>query len=76
MTSDKHGIKHNIAQTAVLMMILTLISKLLGFVRELVLANFYGASYIVDAYVLAQSIPGMIFGGVFPAIGTVCLPTF
>lgn len=76
MTSDKHGIKQNIAQTAVLMMILTLISKLLGFVRELVLANFYGASYIVDAYVLAQSIPGMIFGGVFAAIGTAYLPTF
>lgn len=76
MTSDRHGIKQNIAQTAVLMMILTLISKLLGFIRELVLANYYGASYIVDAYVLAQSIPGMIFGGVFAAIGTAYLPTF
>lgn len=76
MTSDRHGIKQNIAQTAMLMMILTLISKLLGFVRELVLANFYGASYIVDAYVLAQSVPGMIFGGVFAAIGTAYLPSF
>lgn len=76
MTSDRYGIKQNIAQTAVLMMILTLISKLLGFIRELVLANYYGASYIVDAYVLAQSIPGMIFGGVFAAIGTAYLPTF
>lgn len=64
------------AQTAVLMAILTLVSKLLGFVREMVIAGFFGTSYIVDAYVMAQTIPGMLFGGIFSSIGTAYLPTY
>lgn len=64
------------AQTAVLMAILTLVSKILGFVREMVIAGFFGTSYIVDAYVMAQTIPEVIFGGIFASIGTAYLPSF
>jgi len=64
------------AQTAVLMAILTLVSKLLGFAREMVIAGFFGTSYVVDAYVMAQTIPGMLFGGIFSSIGTAYMPTF
>lgn len=64
------------AQTAVLMAILTLISKLLGFVREMVLAGFFGASYVVDSYVMAQSIPNIIFAGILGAVATAYMPIF
>lgn len=66
----------NLAQTAFLMAVLTLISKMLGFVRETVMAGFFGASYITDAYVLATSIPNMIFAGIFAAIATAYMPTY
>lgn len=66
----------NAAQTAMLMAILTLGSKLLGFIREAVMAGFFGTSYITDAYVMATSIPGMIFAGVFGALATAYLPIF
>lgn len=41
--------------------IITLISKLTGFVRDLALSYYFGASEITDAYLIATSIPGTIF---------------
>ena len=73
---NKNGTKITVVQTAFFMAILTLISKLLGFVREMVIAGFFGTSYVVDAYVMAQAIPGMLFGGLFVSIGTAYMPTF
>lgn len=66
----------NVAQTAFLMAVFTLISKLLGFVREMVLAGFYGTSYITDAYVMSITIPGIIFGGILGAITTAYIPIY
>ncbi len=81
--SDTSNINNNtsnlgktVAKTAALMTVLTLVSKCLGFVREMVIAVFFGTSYIVDAYVMAQSIPGMLFGGIFSSIGTAYMPAF
>ena len=73
---EKSNTGRTIVQTAALMAVLTLVSKMLGFVREMVIAGFFGTSYIVDAYVMAQSIPNMLFGGIFASIGTAYMPTF
>lgn len=64
------------AQTAFLMAILTLVSKLLGFIREMIMAGLFGASYITDAYVMAQSIPNILFAGIFGAVATAYMPIF
>lgn len=69
----KRGLR-TAAQTAFWMAILTLISKLLGFIREMVMAAFFGTSYVVDAYVMAVAIPSMIFLGIFAAIATAYMP--
>lgn len=65
-----------VAQTAFLMTILTLISKLIGFSREMVMANYFGTSYITDAYVMATAIPSVIFGGILVSVSTAYMPTF
>lgn len=52
----------SLKKTALIITIITLCSKLLGFGREIVLAYFYGTSYIVDAYLIAGAIPGILFG--------------
>ncbi|MBR0599524.1 murein biosynthesis integral membrane protein MurJ [Sinanaerobacter chloroacetimidivorans] len=65
-----------IAQTAVLMSILTLGSKLLGFLREMVMAGLFGANYITDAYVMAQTIPSIIFAGIFGSIAIAYMPLY
>ncbi len=66
----------NAAQTAFLMAVLTLISKLLGFARETVMAACFGAGNITDAYVMATGIPNIIFSGVFSAVATAYLPLY
>ncbi len=62
------------AKTAILMAVLLLCSKCIGFVREMVMAAFFGTSYITDAYVMAQSIPSMLFLGIFGAVATAYIP--
>lgn len=52
----------NIKTTAIIITIISLGSKLIGFAREIVLAYFYGTSYVVDAYLMAIAIPGIVFG--------------
>lgn len=66
----------SVAHTFLFMLSLTLISKILGFIREMVMANFYGANYIVDAYVMATAIPNILLGGLFVAIATAYTPTY
>ena len=69
-------LKITAAQTALLMAVFTMGSKLVGFLREMVLANYYGAGVITDAYVMAQSIPVMIFGSLFSAVAISYMPIF
>lgn len=71
-----NSLKRTAAQTAILMAMLTLISKFFGFIREMVMANFFGTTYVTDAYVMAFAIPGIIFGGVFGAVATGYMPLF
>ncbi|MCF0150470.1 MAG: murein biosynthesis integral membrane protein MurJ [Firmicutes bacterium] len=64
------------AQLAVFMAVLTLFSKVLSFVREMVLANYFGAGIITDAYVMAQSIPNSLLAAVISAVGISYMPNF
>ncbi|NMA93204.1 MAG: murein biosynthesis integral membrane protein MurJ [Clostridiales bacterium] len=64
------------AQLAVGIAILTLGTKLLAFVRELVLANFFGAGTVTDAYVMAQSIPNILLAGLISAAAISYMPIF
>lgn len=56
-------------KTALLIMLITVVSKIFGFVRELTLAYFYGTSGVSDAYLVSITIPSVIFG--FIAAGLV-----
>jgi len=58
------------------MAILTLISKLFGFMREMILAAIFGANYIVDAYVMSHTILTTLFGGIIIALSTAYMPLF
>ena len=71
-----NNLKRTAAQTAILMMILTLISKVFGFVREMAMAYFFGTTYVTDALVIALAIPGIIFGGIFGSVATAYMPLF
>ena len=84
MNDDLNGIDRQraesrrvtIAQTAVLMAILTLVSKVFGFARELFFAGYYGTSDIADAYGMARGIPGILTGGFISGIGIAYTPLY
>ena len=57
----------SVLKAAWLIAVVTIASKLMGFVRDMVVANFYGATMVSDAYFYALQIPSLaiiILGGV------------
>lgn len=63
-------------KTAVIIMIITILSKLLGFVREISLSYFFGANNITDAYLISLTIPMIIFSFIGTALGTGFIPMY
>lgn len=61
-------------KTALIIMIITLFSKFLGFGRDIVLSYFFGASSISDAYLISLTIPSVIFGLIGTGIVTAYIP--
>ena len=57
-------------------MVITILSKILGFGREIVLSYTYGASAITDAYLISQTIPAVIFGFISAGITTGFIPMY
>ncbi|MBS4223346.1 murein biosynthesis integral membrane protein MurJ [Lederbergia citrea] len=60
----------------ILLMIITLLSKVTGFAREITLAYFYGASDISDAYFVSTIIPFVIFSFIGVGITSGYIPIF
>lgn len=54
----------------------TLASTVLGFVREVVYAKFYGASWELDAFLAASVVPVILFGVFNGALVTALVPLF
>lgn len=63
-------------KTAALVMIITILSKSFGLLRDIILSYFYGASNISDAYLIALTIPGVIFSFISVAITTGYIPMY
>lgn len=66
-----------IARAALFMMIMTAVSRILGFAREAVMMTLFGQNYLTDAYRAAFSIPDFIYmllvGG---ALSAAFIPVF
>ena len=65
-----------VAKATIGLMIATIIAKVLGFGRELVLASSYGASMYSDAYITAMNIPTVLFTIIGSTLGTVLIPMY
>lgn len=63
-------------KTAFVLMAITILSKILGFGREMVLANYYGAGTITDAFIIAFTIPTLLFNFVSTGLMTGFIPMF
>ncbi len=65
-----------IARASMLLMIGSVLSKILGFARELLVAYLFGATSISDAFVLTNSIPTLIFVALATAININFIPFY
>ena len=62
--------------TAIVLMLIILTSKITGFLRDIVLAQTFGAGEITDAYLTALNIPVVLFDGISAALGTTFIPIY
>jgi putative peptidoglycan lipid II flippase len=63
-------------KTAAVITFMILLSNVIGYLREMLLAKYFGASYIIDAYLMAQSIAFILFTGIMAAIATSFIPLY
>ena len=66
----------NLAKTAGMISILTLISKGLGFLREIMIANRFGSGIETDTYFVAMTATVIIIGTIGAALKTTLIPIF
>lgn len=59
-----------------LILFFTCISKVVGFFRDIILSYVYGANSISDAYLIALTIPGVIFAFIGIGIATSFIPMY
>ncbi|QIA28180.1 murein biosynthesis integral membrane protein MurJ [Thermaerobacter sp. PB12/4term] len=63
-----------LARSAAAVFLLAVASRVLGFVREMVLAAVFGAGRVTDAYTITFAIPSVLFQAVGSAITTIVIP--
>ena len=56
--------------------IIVVVSKLIGILRDVVLANYFGTSNISDAYLIASSVPTLLFYFIGHSIATAYIPMY
>ena len=66
----------SLTKAAGIVAFLTVMSKILGFIRETSLAAVFGATSETDAYLVARTIPYLVFGTLSYAITTTFIPLY
>lgn len=74
--SAQSNAKSTLVKSAVFLMVLTIISKFFGFAREMTQAYFFGADVNTDAYLVAMTIPSVLFLAVSSSINNVFVPVY
>lgn len=67
---------NKVGNLAINFMIATLLSKILGFGREISLTYIYGADVVADAYIIAMNIPLILFEIIGSALCTAFIPLY
>lgn len=65
-----------VIKSTIILMIVTLLSKVLGFGRELALTSVYGPGVISDSFITAMNIPVVVFATIGTALSTTFIPLY
>lgn len=67
---------NNPLQSAALIALFVMGGKILGFLREMVIAREFGATMVTDAFRASQTIPALLFAAIGAALTTTIIPVF
>jgi putative peptidoglycan lipid II flippase len=68
--------KQSVAQAAVLIAVVTFLSKFAGFAREVVIARQFGATGQTDAFLVGMMVPNVVLGLFAGGLGTLIVPWY
>ncbi len=68
--------RNKILKQTIQLILVAFLAKGMGFIREVVLANYYGTSYVADVFVAVQNIPAVIFTVFGTAVTTGFIPLY
>ncbi|MHB1127161.1 MAG: murein biosynthesis integral membrane protein MurJ [Bacillota bacterium] len=72
----KPSIRQQVGRATGLIMMATVLARLLGFLRETIVASYFGASLSTDAFLVANIIPTIIGALVASSVSAVFIPIF
>lgn len=67
---------NSIVRGTIIIIIISLLGKVLGFAREVIIAYNFGASSSVDAYIIAYTVPFLFMAIIGPSLSTVVIPVY
>lgn len=67
---------NKVIKSTIGLMIVTLLSKVLGFGRELTLTSVYGPGVVSDAFITSMNIPVVVFATIGTALSTTFIPLY
>ena len=68
--------RQTVAEATVIIVIITFLSKVIGYIRDVLVANYFGASAQTDAFFVALLIPSMLLGIIAGGLHLVVIPMF
>ena len=68
--------KQSVAQAAVLIAVITFLSKFVGFAREVVIARQFGATGQTDAFLVGMMVPSLLLGLFAGGLGILIVPWY
>ncbi|MCY0878746.1 MAG: murein biosynthesis integral membrane protein MurJ [Firmicutes bacterium] len=74
MRAQRKAPRKSLGLSASLVFIATLVSRLSGFAREIVMAAFFGTSMFTDAWLMASALPNLLFSTLNGAISVTVVP--
>ncbi len=68
--------KQSVAQAAVFLSIVTLLSKFIGFARDAIVAHNWGATGVTDAFLIGMMVPSVLLGIISIGLSTLIVPWY
>lgn len=62
--------------TALILMLVSIISRIFGFIREMLMSNYYGTSAVAEVVVIALAVPTVLFSFLFNSLNTSFIPSY